>query len=204
VNRPDRGREASWLARAARAATDRLRSKPIVVRRRLVYSFDLRTPVPVVESALPLRFEIVPDPDRRREPSTPQGESDLLFRAVAGNDDAYRMRIAFRRDELLHLLVGCAVPARPMFLYDCFTNPAFRGKAVYPCSLTRALRYGQDRGYDRAYIRVARSNAPSIIGIERAGFRPAAVVIHAAVLGLAIGPFGRAAQWALRERERAR
>jgi GNAT superfamily N-acetyltransferase len=165
------------------------------VRRRLVYEFDLRGPVPEVEASLPLRFEIGPDPGHVPGAPDPNGGPELLFRAIAGGRDVYRMRIAFRREELLHLLKGCTVPARPMFLYDCFTDPEFRGMGVYPSSLAHALRFGQERGFDGAYIRVERGNVPSVLGIERAGFKPAAVVVHAALFGVPIGPFGRAAKW---------
>jgi GNAT superfamily N-acetyltransferase len=185
-----------WLTRAALAARDRLRARPLVIRRRLIYSFDLRDPVPDVKSALPLRFEIGPDPADSSGSADPSGRFDLLFRSIAGDDEVYRMRIGVRREELLHLLIGCAVPPRPMFLYDCLTHDAFRGRGVYPASLAHALRFGRERGYDGAFIRVERSNVPSVIGIERAGFKPAAIILHAALFGASIGPFGRAATWA--------
>jgi GNAT superfamily N-acetyltransferase len=181
--------------RLARALLDRIRAKPIDLKRRLVYRFELREPIPSVASPLPLRFEIEPDPAEAAREAASDGAGELLFRALAGDEVVYRMRIARRREELLRLLRGCDVSPRPIFFYDCLTEPQARGKSVYPAALAHALGYARAQGHLDAFIRVARDNAPSIRGIERAGFRPAAVIVHAALFGIPIGPFGRPARW---------
>jgi len=190
VNREGASSPAPGLRRVWRAALARIRSKPIVLQRRRIYAFDLGEPVPTVESRLALRFETEPDFEGEGDPP------ELVFRALTGSDVVYQMRIALRRDDFIRLLRGCSVPPRPIFLYDCYTHASYRGQGAYPASLTHALRLARERGYDGAYIRVERRNVASARGIERAGFRPAAVIVHAALFGIPIGPFGRPAQWA--------
>ncbi|HET7903715.1 MAG TPA: glycosyltransferase, partial [Candidatus Eisenbacteria bacterium] len=111
------------LPRLARALLDRIRAKPIDLKQRLVYRFELREPIPSVASPLPLRFEIEPDPAEAAREAASDGAGELLFRALAGGEVVYRMRIARRREELLRLLRGCDVSPRPIFFYDCLTEP---------------------------------------------------------------------------------
>ncbi|HEU4332936.1 MAG TPA: hypothetical protein VFT32_00450, partial [Candidatus Eisenbacteria bacterium] len=140
-------------SRLARALLDRIRAKPIDLKRRLVYRFDLREPIPSVASPLPLRFEIEPDPADAAPAGVNDGAGELRFLALAGDEVVYRMRIARRRGELLRLLRGCDVSPRPIFFYDCLTEPRARGKSVYPAALVYALGYARAQGHLDAFIR---------------------------------------------------
>jgi GNAT superfamily N-acetyltransferase len=57
-------------------------------------------------------------------------------------------------------------------IYDCYTDPSFRGQGIYPNALILMLRQLKEQGLTTALIAVDPGNLPSIKGIERAGFQP--------------------------------
>ena len=54
---------------------------------------------------------------------------------------------------------------------DCVTNPAFRGKSIYPYVINTVARDQIKSGVHEVFINVNPENASSIRGIEKAGFR---------------------------------
>jgi len=56
------------------------------------------------------------------------------------------------------------------YLYDAFTQPAWRGKNLYPAVLRRALEHGRGLGLRRSMIFVGADNTASRRGVEKAGF----------------------------------
>jgi RimJ/RimL family protein N-acetyltransferase len=55
----------------------------------------------------------------------------------------------------------------------CLTIERFRGKGLYPATLANMQRYLRNSGLKRVFITVEAENAPSIRGIEKAGFEMA-------------------------------
>ena len=54
---------------------------------------------------------------------------------------------------------------------DCTTDPAYRGKSIYPFVINRiATEIIREGIYPEVFIIVNRNNASSIRGIEKAGF----------------------------------
>ena len=58
-----------------------------------------------------------------------------------------------------------------VYLYEAFTLPEWRGRALFPALLGRLVSFALARGRQRALIFVLASNRPSRRAIERAGFR---------------------------------
>jgi GNAT superfamily N-acetyltransferase len=57
-----------------------------------------------------------------------------------------------------------------VYLYEAFTRPEWRGRALFPALLGRLVSFARARGRQRALIFVLSSNRPSRRAIERAGF----------------------------------
>ena len=61
--------------------------------------------------------------------------------------------------------------ARAAHIYKCFTTPSCRGLGVYPAGLRFSLTWLTQAGVSDVTIDVSEENAPSIRGIEKAGFQ---------------------------------
>jgi GNAT superfamily N-acetyltransferase len=90
------------------------------------------------------------------------------------------------------------VPARCIYIWDCYTLPAERGRGRF-----QALLYGildECRAIDTAFVAVDSRNAPSIRALQKVGFQPlfryyGLKLFNRPVLGLARTPAGfRSAQ----------
>lgn len=57
------------------------------------------------------------------------------------------------------------------FIFRCRTLPRYRGKGIYPASLSYAYTYLKSRGFQKCYIDVSARNIPSIRGIQKTGAR---------------------------------
>jgi GNAT superfamily N-acetyltransferase len=57
-----------------------------------------------------------------------------------------------------------------VYLYEAFTRPEWRGRALFSALLGRLVSFAHARGRQRALIFVLASNRPSRRAIERAGF----------------------------------
>jgi hypothetical protein len=62
------------------------------------------------------------------------------------------------------------VESRALMFGPCFTEDAFRGRAMYPRMLQYAVNFLRNRQYGPFYICVSPDNLASIRGIEKAGF----------------------------------
>ncbi len=72
----------------------------------------------------------------------------------------------------------------------CLTLPAFRGRGLYPATLRSIASFLRKRSFRRLFICVHRDNAPSIAGIEKAGFSREAEIRLRKALGIQIStPF---------------
>jgi RimJ/RimL family protein N-acetyltransferase len=63
------------------------------------------------------------------------------------------------------------VPVSTPLIGNCYTQPALRGRGLYPRMLRTACLCLARRGFGSAVISCSPDNIPSIKGIERAGFR---------------------------------
>ncbi len=59
-----------------------------------------------------------------------------------------------------------------IYIWDCGTVPAWRGRGCYTALLNKMTRQLHQEGIPRIWIGASRQNQPSIQGIFRAGFRP--------------------------------
>lgn len=68
--------------------------------------------------------------------------------------------------------VGCQVVPAPdeIYLYDAYTEPAWRGRRLFPVLLGALTQLARARGKRRALIFVLASNVASARAIEHAGF----------------------------------
>lgn len=71
--------------------------------------------------------------------------------------------------------LGCPVmpPAGSAYVYESFTDPALRGRGIYPLALACICAELSSRGIGEAWIAVDPDNAPSLRAISKAGFQPA-------------------------------
>ncbi|HEX7127173.1 MAG TPA: GNAT family N-acetyltransferase [Thermodesulfobacteriota bacterium] len=60
------------------------------------------------------------------------------------------------------------------YIWDCATLPAYRGRGLYPALLGAIARDLAADGVTRAWIAARADNAPSLRGLEKAGFQRAA------------------------------
>ncbi|MCI0546237.1 MAG: GNAT family N-acetyltransferase [Candidatus Rokubacteria bacterium] len=70
-----------------------------------------------------------------------------------------------------------------VYLYDAFTVPDWRGRALFPALLGRLVTFAHGQGRERALIFVLAGNHASRRAIERAGFEK-----FAAVSRIGVGP----------------
>lgn len=57
-----------------------------------------------------------------------------------------------------------------IYLYDAFTKPEFRGNGLFSRILAVTLRYGREKGYQKAFVFALSSNKSSAAAIEKTGF----------------------------------
>jgi len=154
-----------------RAAGLRRIARFVVPRRvdELLYTADLAATRPLRPAAVPVLV-------RRYDLATPSGDTAVDARLTAwracyiGSVDgeaAHQSWLFF--DTTLPSLFGFdgSVPV----IGECATADKFRGKGIYPHVLQHILADVRARGLaEQVYILVSAHNAPSIAGIERAGF----------------------------------
>ena len=71
--------------------------------------------------------------------------------------------------------LGCLVtpPAGSAYVYESFTDPALRGRGIYPFALSCICAQLSSQEIDEVWIGVDATNAPSLRAITKAGFEPA-------------------------------
>jgi GNAT superfamily N-acetyltransferase len=90
------------------------------------------------------------------------------------------------------------VPARSIYIWDCYTLPSERGRGHFQTLLHGILQHCQ--AVDTAFVAVDARNAPSIRALQKVGFQPlfryyGLKLFHRPILGLARTPEGfRSAQ----------
>jgi len=57
------------------------------------------------------------------------------------------------------------------YIWYCVTSPRFRGKALYPYTLSVINRYLQKGGIKKSVLAVEKDNEASLRGVEKAGFK---------------------------------
>lgn len=68
------------------------------------------------------------------------------------------------------------------YLYDAYTRPAFRGRGCYQEAFQEAGRFLRNRGREILLVIISGGNEPARAAALRAGFRPAAVILHRRIL----------------------
>jgi hypothetical protein len=92
---------------------------------------------------------------------------DLLFAGLDENGRVITYAFVLFRTHYKRVLgIGDEIP----LIANCFTEPAMRGRHLYPRMLMRVCQELARQGYGRAAISCEPQNLPSIRGIERAGF----------------------------------
>lgn len=71
--------------------------------------------------------------------------------------------------------LGCLVapPSGAAYVYESFTDPALRGRGIYPFALWCICAELSSQGIEEVWIGVEATNASSIKAIVKAGFQPA-------------------------------
>ena len=64
-------------------------------------------------------------------------------------------------------------PPGAAYVYESFTDPALRGRGIYPFALACICAELSSQGIDQVWIGVEATNAPSVRAITKAGFEPA-------------------------------
>jgi len=84
--------------------------------------------------------------------------------------------VAWLQPHSLDLDGSTSLPAE-YAIYDCWTDPRFRGRGFYPELLRILLGISHARGVSSVKIAVDPGNLPSIKGVERAGFQKKLLVV---------------------------
>jgi RimJ/RimL family protein N-acetyltransferase len=149
----------------------------------LLYVVDAAAPHPRPACTLPLRIQ-------RHDVATPSGDP-VVDAQLSPSRTCYRATVYGEPAHESWLYRDTALPAQFGFgagtpvIGGCVTAPRFRGRHIYPYVLRHVVDDVHARGIsDRVYVLVSPRNAPSIIGIERAGFARLA-----RLRGLRVGPF---------------
>jgi len=116
---------------------------------------------------------------------------DLCYGAWLGGELAHYSWVQRGGDHVIDPAgVTVAVDDGDVWIYNCRTGDAFRGKGLYPRTLARILDDAFAAGAQRAWIYNEESNAASERGIVRAGFQQCAI-LRALRIGRHIHPIGR-------------
>jgi hypothetical protein len=97
--------------------------------------------------------------------------------------------VASERVDIGELGIDSALPAGDRYLWDFGTVPNFRGLGIYPRLLDAILSSEAERA-ERFWIIHAPENAPSGVGMSRAGFESIAELSFTADSGVALRPMG--------------
>lgn len=154
-------------------------------RRNLLLDFDLAGVIPDLIASKPIVFRqatradlaaLLADPrqDLHREAArrfTELFESgDSCFVGLLDGRFVYRAAAVTRRWRIAgrrYMKLGHAKAT----IMSCFTVEDQRGQGIYPAALVAQLRLLQSNGISRVFINVEETNAASISGIQKAGFK---------------------------------
>ncbi len=111
-----------------------------------------------------------------------QNREDCLV-GLAGEEIAHYCWLA-AGESYLDRELDFRVDLRPDrgYLYDAYTRPGFRGRGCYREGLGEAGRWLRSRGRKNLLVIVDGRNQPARAAALRAGFRPAAVILHRRIL----------------------
>lgn len=147
----------------------------LIQRSLQMYMINLANPIPYCSTTLPLKIKV----HDRTVPLENVAEQNIQERLSAGcrifvayctgNPVGYifsalsHCRVA-EVERMLHIMPG------ESYLYDAYTYLEYRGQGVYPCLLSYAARYFQQKNYHYAFIFSLSHNRASLRGIRKAGF----------------------------------
>jgi RimJ/RimL family protein N-acetyltransferase len=135
----------------------------------LLYAADVAAELPATPCPVPVQVERFDARALSGDPSIDRRLDGRRACFVARVDGRIAHRSWLHDDTLLPSLFGYG--AAPV-IGDCATDPAFRGLHLYPHVLAHIVADVRARALaDAVHVLVAPDNAPSIRGIERAGFR---------------------------------
>src|SRR5574341_1573506 len=168
------------------------RQKPIVFNKRLVFEVSLNSTIRLVQSQLPIEFILlaIHEPsftenhnESTDETETPRDSSAMLLKGVASGKEVFHLHITCKKEKITGLIPSCRVSDKPVFIYDCYTDPNYRGRGIYPAALTWVLQRLQRMGFDRAFLRTHPQNASSIKGAVKGGFDLCGSMYHFSLFG---------------------
>jgi GNAT superfamily N-acetyltransferase len=117
-------------------------------------------------------------------------QGELCWVARAEGDIVSYVWAAFERQRVEELCNAIELQEGEVYLYDAFTLPEWRGKALYPAILSRQLEYFKQQGYKRALIFTVEENMASRRGITRAGFHHFQTIELTKVINFALYIYG--------------
>lgn len=147
-----------------------------------LFSFQLSRPIPEIEAEEGAEYYLL-NPETRAEVeslTSLMGEEVVNARfdqgevcGVAWFNSAVVSYcwVAFQQAKVGEINRIIKLRRNELYLYDAFTLPHYRGKGLFPALLIAILGLARSQGYSRALIFSLRENRPSVIGIEKAGFR---------------------------------
>ena len=151
-----------------------------MIRLRTLCLYERHLDAPVTLGPLPPDVELAvwdtpPEPGDKDRPWHPEAERRIREgQACVVARHASRV-IAYcwltRRSEWVAEIDRFVVPGGDqVYLYEAFTEPAWRGRGLFPAMLFRLLAYARVQGCHRALIFVLTDNRASRRAIEKAGF----------------------------------
>ena len=89
-----------------------------------------------------------------------------------GQDIAHAVWAAEGRVRIDYLSCEIALPPESVYLYDSFTSPPLRGKALAVCNMAEAIGFLGNAGYRRFFAAVLPENRAGVRAARKVGFRP--------------------------------
>lgn len=154
---------------------------PLLMRAKLcLYAFRLADPVDIVEPQAKVDFQIiradsteVSDLYRYTNAEVVKwrlSQGGLCWMARAEEETISYVWASSKQERVEELFNTIELKEGEVYLYDAFTMPEWRGKALYPAILSRQLQHFKQQGFRRALIFTVEENIASRRGITRAGF----------------------------------
>lgn len=171
-----------------------------VCNKRLVFEASLNSTIRLVWSQAPIEFILhtIDEPtvaehqiESAEETISPRERGAMLLKGFASGREVFHLQITDKIETVAALIPPGRVSDRPVFIYDCFTDPDYRGRGIYPAALTWLLKSLHGKGVDRAFLRTHPQNVSSIRGAVKAGFRLCGIMYHLSFFGFCPKPFGR-------------
>jgi GNAT superfamily N-acetyltransferase len=138
---------------------------------------EIRPATDADRSAIAVAFPHVPYEQRA-------AHGDLCWLAYVGGRLAHQTWTSTTRAFIPQVEYERRLAPDEVYFYDCVTAPDLRGRGLYPAAVVFAARRHLPLGRTRAVLGVLLDNAPSLRGVEKAGFSPEFDHVFRTCLGL--------------------